>query len=52
MAGLSNQPATVGVTADRRADEQAVLLERLGLRVMLGRCSAPWMVTEGAPFAR
>ena len=51
MAGDSNQPATVvGVTADRRADEQAVLLERLGLRVVLGPVLGTVMVTEGGPL--
>jgi len=50
MAGDSNQPATVGVTADRRADEQALLLERLGLRVVLGPVLGTVMVTEGGPL--
>jgi len=47
MAGVSNQPATVGVTADRRADEQGVLLARLGLRVVFGPVLGTVMVTDG-----
>ena len=40
----------VGVTADRRADEQAVLLERLGLRVVHGPALATTMVTGDGPL--
>jgi uroporphyrinogen-III synthase len=35
MAGSDLQGFTVAVTADRRRDEQAVLLERLGLQVLI-----------------
>ena len=42
--------ATVGVTAGRRAEEQATLLERAGLRVLIGPAMGTAMVTESGPL--
>jgi uroporphyrinogen-III synthase len=39
--------ATVGVTADRRADDQALMLERLGLRVIRGPALATELYPDG-----
>jgi uroporphyrinogen-III synthase len=38
--------ATVGVTAGRRAEEQALLLERAGLRAVIGPAMATALATE------
>jgi uroporphyrinogen-III synthase len=37
---------TVGVTADRRSDEQALLFERLGIRTVIGSALATVMTTD------
>ena len=42
--------ATVGVTAGRRADEQALLLERAGLRVVIGPAMGTAFTTEDGPL--
>jgi uroporphyrinogen-III synthase len=42
--------ATVGVTAGRRADEQALLLERAGLRVVIGPAMGTALATEEGPL--
>jgi len=42
--------ATVGVTAGRRAEEQAVLLERAGLRVVIGPAMGTALTTEDGPL--
>jgi uroporphyrinogen-III synthase len=42
--------ATVGVTAGRRAEEQALLLERAGLRVIIGPAMGTALVTESGPL--
>ena len=42
--------ATVGVTAGRRADEQALLFERAGLRVVIGPAMGTDLVTESGPL--
>jgi len=41
---------TVGVTADRRADEQGLMLTRLGLRVVHGAALATTMVVDDGPL--
>jgi uroporphyrinogen-III synthase len=42
--------ATVGVTAGRRAEEQALLLERAGLRVLIGPAMGTALLTESGPL--
>jgi uroporphyrinogen-III synthase len=42
--------ATVGVTADRRADEQGLLLTRAGLDVVYGPAMATVMTTDDGPL--
>ena len=42
--------AMVGVTAGRRAEEQALLLERAGLRVLIGPAMGTALVTESGPL--
>lgn len=42
--------ATVGITAGRRAEEQATLLERAGLRVLIGPAMGTALVTEAGPL--
>ena len=42
--------ATVGVTAGRRAEEQALLLERAGLRVVIGPAMGTALTTEDGPL--
>lgn len=41
---------TVGVTADRRSDEQAVLFERLGIRTVIGSALSTVMTTDDGPL--
>jgi len=47
MSGETSD-AVVGVTADRRADDQALLLERLGLRVVRGPALGTDLVPDDA----
>ncbi len=42
--------ALVGVTAGRRTEEQATLLERAGLRVLIGPSMGTALVTEAGPL--
>jgi uroporphyrinogen-III synthase len=42
--------ATVGITADRRAEEQALLLTRAGLDVVLGAALGTVMTTDDGPL--